>query len=68
MERLDIASFVVGSNKSWPHKVGCRVEMYSARWKFMLISDQAKDLVKNCVESEGCMSPFQPLVYFRDLE
>ena len=70
MERLDIASFVVGSNKSWPHKVGSRVEMYSARWKFMLISDQAKDLVKNCVEGQGCMSPFQPLftVYIRDLE
>ena len=28
----------------------------------MLISDQAKDLVKNCVEGGGCMSPFQPLV------
>ena len=48
----------------WPH----RVEIYSARWKFMLISDQAKDLVKNCVEGGGCMSPFQPLVYIRDLE
>ena len=34
----------------------------------MLISDQAKDLVKNCVEGEGCMSSFQPLVYIRDLE
>ena len=22
----------------WPHKVGSRVEIYSARWKFMLIS------------------------------
>ena len=52
----------------WPHKVGSRVEIYSARWKFMLISDQAKDLVKNCVEGGGCMSPFQPLVYIRDLE
>ena len=29
----------------------------------MLISDQAKDLVKNCVEGGGCMSPFQPLVF-----
>ena len=52
----------------WPHKVGSRVEIYSARWKFMLISDQAKDLVKNCVEGRGCMSPFQPLVYIQDLE
>ena len=33
----------------------------------MLISDQAKDLVKNCLEGGGCMSPFQPLVYIRDL-
>ena len=52
----------------WPHKLGSRVEIYSARWKFMLISEQAKDLVKNCVEGGGCMSPFQPLVYIRDLE
>ena len=34
----------------------------------MLISEQAKDLVKNCVEGGGCMSPFQPLVYIGDLE
>ena len=34
----------------------------------MLISNQAKDLVKNCVEGGGRMSPFQPLVYIRDLE
>ena len=34
----------------------------------MLISEQAKDLVKNCVEGGGHMSPFQPLVYIRDLE
>ena len=51
-----------------PHKVGSRVEICSARWKFMLISDQAKDLVKNCFEGGGYMSPFQPLVYNRDLE
>ena len=34
----------------------------------MLISDQAKDLVKNCLEGRGCMSPFQLLVYIQDLE
>ena len=34
----------------------------------MLISDQAKFLVKNCFEGEGSMSPFQPLVYIRDLK
>ena len=69
MEKLDIASFLVGSNKSLASQsIGSRVEIYSARWKFMLISDQAKDLVKNCVEGGGCMSPFQPLGYIRDLE
>ena len=34
----------------WPHKVGSRGEIYSARWKLMLLSDQAKDVVKNCFE------------------
>ena len=34
----------------------------------MLISGQAKDLVKNCVEGGGCMCPFQPLGYIRHLE
>ena len=43
-------------------------EIYSARWKLILISDQFKDLVKNCFEGGGSMSPFQPLVYIRDLE
>ena len=52
----------------WPHKVGSRVEIYQARWKFMPISDQPKDLVKKSVKGGGCMSPFQPLVYIRDLE
>ena len=52
----------------WPHKEGPRDEIYSARWKLTLVSDQAKDLVKNCLKGGGCMSPFQPLVYNRDLE
>ena len=50
-ERLDIASFAVGSKSLWPHKVGSRGEIYSARLKLMLISDQAKDLVKNCLKA-----------------
>ena len=37
----------------WPPKVGSRGEIYSARWKLMLISDRAKDLVKNCFEGMG---------------
>ena len=52
----------------WRHKVGSRDEIYSARWKLTLISDQAKDLVKRFLEEGGCMSAFQPLVYIRDLE
>ena len=34
----------------WRHKVGSRDEIYSARWKLTLISDQAKDLIRNCLE------------------
>ena len=52
----------------WRHKVGSRDEIYSARWKLTLISDQAQDLVRNCLEGEGCMSSFQRLVCIRDLE
>ena len=65
--KLGITSFLLLEVKSfWPHKVGFRGEIYSARWKLMLISDQAKDLVKNCFEGKG--SPLQPLVYIQDLE
>ena len=63
-----LRSLLLAVTSLWPHKVGSRVEIYSARWKFMLISDQDKDLVKNYVEGGGCMSPFQPLVYIRDHE
>ena len=52
----------------WPHNVGSRDGIYSARLKLMLISDQAKLLVKKCFEGGGSVSPFQPLVYIRDLE
>ena len=52
----------------WPHKVGSRGEIYSARWQLMPISDQDKGLVKNCLEGAGSMSPLQPLVYILDLE
>ena len=52
----------------WPHKVGSRDEIYKARWKLTLISDQAEDLIKNCLEGGGCMSSFQPLVYIWEFE
>ena len=69
MERLDIQrALLLAVTSLWPHNVGSRVEIYWARWKFFLISDQAKDFVKNCFEGWGCMSPFQLLVYIRDLE
>ena len=45
----------------WPQKVGSMGEIFSARWKLLLISDQDKDLVKNWFEDGGSMSPFQPL-------
>ena len=35
-------------------------EFFSARWKLLLISDQAKNLAKNWFEGRGSMSPFQP--------
>ena len=37
----------------WPQKVGSRDEIYSARWKLPLISDQAKDLVKKLIWRRG---------------
>ena len=37
----------------WPHKVGSRVEIYSTGWKFMLISDQAKELSKKVCGRQG---------------
>ena len=65
MERLDIVSFVVGSNKSLASQSRfLGGEIYSVRWKLMLISDQ----VKNWFEGGGSMSPFQRLVYIQDLE
>ena len=44
-----------------PHKVGSKDEIYWAKWKLMLISDQAKDCASRekfpcddvCGESEG---------------
>ena len=47
MERLDIQrALLLAVTSLWPHNVGSRVEIYWARWKFFLISDQAKDFEK----------------------
>ena len=64
-----LRTLLLAAKSLWPHKVGSRDEIYSARWKLMLISDQAKDVfVKNCLLGGGSMPPFQPLVYIQDLE
>ena len=43
----------------WPQKVAFRSQNYSARAKLMLISDQARDLVKNCFEGRRPCVPFK---------
>ena len=64
-----LRTLLLAAKRLWPHKRGSRGAIYSARWKLMLISDQAKDVfVKNCLLGGGSMSPFQPLVYIQDLE
>ena len=52
----------------WPQKVAFRSQNYSARAKLMLISDQARDLVKICFEAGVHVSLSKRLVYIRDLE
>ena len=44
-ERHHIASFDVGGDESLASKVVCRSQIYSARAKLMLISDQARDQI-----------------------
>ena len=65
---LILRAFLLAVKSLWPHKVGSRGEIYSARWQLMPISDQDKGLVKNCLEGGGSMSPLEPLVYILDLE
>ena len=43
----------------WPQKVGCKSQIYSVRTKLMLISDQARELVKNCIEGRPLCVPFK---------
>ena len=57
-----LRAFSLSVTSLWPHKVGSRGEIYSARCKLMLISDQVKDLVKTCLDCVDSMSPFQLLV------
>ena len=52
-------SFDVGGEESWPQKVVFRSQIYSAREKLLLISDQARDLVKNCFEGRSLCVPFK---------
>ena len=43
----------------WPQKVTFRSQNYSARAKLMVISDQARDLVKICFEGRRPCVPFK---------
>ena len=43
----------------WPQKVVFRNQIYSTRAKLMLISDQSRDLVKNCFERRPLCVPFK---------
>ena len=43
----------------WSQKVVCGSEIYSAIAKLKLISDQARDLVKNCFEGRPVWVPFK---------
>ena len=43
-ERLLLRALLLAVTSLWPHQVGSRNEIYSARWKLTPISDQAKDL------------------------
>ena len=43
----------------WPQKVVCGSEIYSAIAKLKLISDQARDLVKNCFEGRPLCFAFK---------
>ena len=43
----------------WPQKVVCKSQIYSARAKLKPISNQARDLVKNCFEGRPLCVPFK---------
>jgi len=43
----------------WPQKVVCRSHIYLARAKLMLISEQARDLAKDCFEGRPVCVPFK---------
>ena len=52
----------------WPQKVAFRSQIYSARAKLILISDQARDLVKIVLKAGVHVSLSKRFVYIRDLE
>ena len=58
-ERHYIESFDVGVTSFWPQKVVFRSQIYSARAKLRLISDQARDLVENCFDGRPLCVPFK---------
>ena len=61
-ERQHIASVDLAVTSLWPQKVVCWSQIYSARAKLKLISDQARDLVKTCFEGRPLYVPFKTAV------
>ena len=53
-----LGALLLAVKSLWPQKVGSRGQIYPVRSKLVLISDQAKDFVKNCLKGRGSMSPF----------
>ena len=66
MRRKDwiLRALLLAVTSLWPHKVGSMGDIDSARWKLILISDQAIKIVLKA----GSPCPLQPLVSIRDLE
>ena len=50
----------------WPQKVFCGSQIYSARAKLKMISDQARDLIKNCFEGRPLCVSFNTARLIRD--
>ena len=50
-----LRALLLAVKRLWPHKVGSRGEIYSARWKLMLMSDRANDLVKKFLKARALL-------------
>ena len=52
----------------WPQKIVFRTQIYLARAKLQLISDEARDFAKIVLKAGVHVSVSKRLVYIRDLE